>query len=584
MDQVTGYKTLFADVNKAKTSGKPEGPLGPELDELSLPMEDSELIQLKKDWEALWKEGCKDLNRKRDRNKDYWLGNRYVWMEDETERKPLADNIVFEAVESFLPVVTRQNPEPMVWADNTPEGQALSRDVQRMLEYLADILKLKLVVKQAVRDWTLSYVGCVKIGWDAIEDEIAIVPVNSDDLILDPRGTIRAGKYTGKYIGEYRCDTLANLKERYPDKTELLDKKYEGKDGTDIRYCEWWTDDYVFWTLDNEVLGKSRNPHWNYPSETTQTDDYGEEIQKSLPGYNHFKVPKAPYVFLSVFNTGKKPYDDTSLVEQILRLQDMVNKRLKQIDRNADNTNSGLALSDAFTDEEAAQAARAFRRGDSVRVPRGDVNQAIMRTTGPALPGFVYESLIDYRNRALGIFGVSGLTAQGLKETETVRGKIMVKGQDADRMSYVVDHIEQFVDGIFNWMVQMMAVYYDEPHIASVVGQEKAQEFITIANSDLNRKLVVSVKEGSLIPRDSLTVRNEAIDLFSAGVLSPIELFEKLDFADPKGSAERLLMWQTNPQGALGLAPPEAAIIPGQETPTEQVATETEQAFQALPT
>jgi len=581
MDPVTGYRSLYADKNKAHPSAQTEGASGPEIDELSLEMDDKELISLKKEWMSLWKEKSGDLDKKRKRNLEYWEGKRFVWMEDETERKPLADNIVFEAVESFLPIVTKKTPEPMVWSDNTPEGQSLSRDVQRMLEYLSDVLRMRLVVKQATRHWSLSYLGCVKLGWNAIEDEIAILPVHPQDLILDARGTIENGKYTGKYVGEYRCDTLANMLQRFPEKKDYLNEKY-GKKGTEIKFIEWWTDDYVFWTVDNEVLGKSKNPHWNYPGETTSVDDYGEEISKATPGYNHFKVPKAPYVFLSVFNTGKNPYDDTSLVEQILRLQDMVNKRLKQIDKNADNTNSGLALSDAFTDEEASQAARAFRRGDSIRVPRGDVNQAVMRTTGPALPNFVYESLLDYRARALNIFGVSGLTAQGLRETETVRGKILVKAQDADRMSYVVDHLEQFSDQIYNWMVQLIAVYYDEPHTAAILGKEKSQEFITLTNSDLDRKLVVSVKEGSLIPRDSLTQRNEAIDLFTAGALSPIELFEKLDFPNPRESAANLVMWQTNPQGAVGLpAPAPTPAMP--PTETEQVAAETEQAFQQIP-
>jgi hypothetical protein len=58
----------------------------------------------------------------------------------------------------------------------------------------------------------------------------------------------------------------------------------------------------------------------------------------------------------------------------------------------------------------------------------------------------------------------------------------------------------------------------------------------------------VSVKEGSLIPRDELSKRNEAIDLWGAGALDPETLFERLGFADPKQAAETLYLWKFAPQ------------------------------------
>ena len=60
----------------------------------------------------------------------------------------------------------------------------------------------------------------------------------------------------------------------------------------------------------------------------------------------------------------------------------------------------------------------------------------------------------------------------------------------------------------------MMYVYYDQEHYANVVGIDNQFEFSTIINTELfNTKLLVSVKEGSMIPKDPLLKRNEAIDL-----------------------------------------------------------------------
>ena len=115
----------------------------------------------------------------------------------------------------------------------------------------------------------------------------------------------------------------------------------EKKMGTTISYTEWWTNDLVFWTIKNEFLGKADNPHWNKEEEQQTFSPTGEIEKEMVPGRNHFARPQMPYIFLSVFNLGKHPVDDTSLIYHNLSNQDLSNKRNKQIDRNADNVNTG---------------------------------------------------------------------------------------------------------------------------------------------------------------------------------------------------------------------------------------------------
>src|SRR3990167_9530172 len=139
----------------------------------------------------------------------------------------------------------------------------------------------------------------------------------------------------------------------------------------------WTTDDYIFWTLEDQVLHKTKNPHWN--DETEQPlpadpysgmppmDEQGMPLTQTVQGKNHFKNKKKPYIFLSVFNLGKHPHDDTNLMQQNIPLQDLINKRLSQIDKNADNSNGGVAVSgDAFTEEQASKVAKARRAGGTL--------------------------------------------------------------------------------------------------------------------------------------------------------------------------------------------------------------------------
>ena len=550
-----GYYALGEDVNKFKGTEQEDGSVSEQLEELTLDLSDTDLIALKNKWISTWKqdESAKLLDSQQKENEKYWKGQHF---DNGAEKRPLSDNIIFQAVETLLPIITRENPEPTVEADNTDLGNQLAKDLQMALTYQADDKKIKMKMQDLARYWSLYFLGVMKVGWDMEENDIAVKNLRPQKLILDPNAVVEDCEYKGEYIGEYRQDTANVLIKRFPKQKEYIIEKVNDKLGTKIQYEEWWTDDYVFWSLEQKILGKIKNPHWDYGETKTSVDEFGQTTSQTVQ-YNHFVRPRKPYIFLCVYNLGKHPWDETSIVNQNLSLQDMINKRQKQLDKNADNTNNGIVISgDSFTKEQASQAADALTRGGVVWIPTGSANSAISRTTAPPLPQFVYQSLVDYRNELMNIFGVRGTTPQGTMNEETVRGKIIVRGQDAERSGLIVEHLEQFADDLFNWMVQLMAVYYTEEHFGSIVGDEKAKQFFTISRSQLlQKKFTVSVKAGSLIPKDALTKANQAIDLFLSGNLDPVTAFDILDFPNPKETAEKLFLWKTNPGALFGMQP-----------------------------
>ena len=553
MGILDAFYSLGRDFNKVKPEqSESEGAVSELLPELDIGMSDDELLALKKKWETAWKDYAGPLMEKQNTNEEYWLGKHYSSPEMRTQERALADNRLFMALETFLPIATRESPDPNVDADNTPEGQALAAKVTKMLSFLSDQLTFKLKLKRVVRDWALYYVGVMKVGWSMQENEIDLSHIRPQKMMLDPEATIdEDGLYTGEWLGEERQDTAKNLIAKFPNKADKIQELCQNKLGTEMQYAEWWTDEYVFWTIKDTVLGGAKNPHWNYPTQQPIVDEFGNQTLQTVPGWNHFKVPRKPYIFLSVFNLGRHPHDDTSLFEQNLALQDLINKRMRQIDKNVDSMNGCLVVSgerSGLTKEEATAAMVARKRGGAIWVPRGAPSESVTTLQGVALPGDVYQSLIDSRNELDNIFGTGSSTPQALQEEQTVRGKIMARSQDESRIGGGVgEFIEQVADSIFNYMVQMMCVYYDQPHVASILGVDKAQEYISLRSADLNRKLLVTVKEGSMVPHDPLTERNQAVDLWSAGATDPISLYTALDSPDPTAQAERLFLWQTNP-------------------------------------
>lgn len=561
LQAIRNAEALFSDMNKAE--GVNEENLNTQVqDEFESSLKEEDIIALVRDWKKTYSTYYEQVDKAQKLAFDYWLGKH---QQDFVEMNPsgkndqsLVDNLIFEAVETFLPIATRANPDPLVSGD--PAQDEVTKAIKAALVHEADRQKIRRILARMVRHWAWNMLGSVKIIWDSKTKQIITENVNSRRLIFDKDGHIDVGgNFIGEYIGEKKQATAATLVTMFPKSRADIEIKAEGKMGTKIEYYEWWyhgTD--VFFTMDDHVLFKGKNPNWNYNGDVVTVDPMTkEESTNQVDGTNHHLELKPPYVFLSVFSAGLHPHDDTSLILQNIPIQNLINRRWRQIDQNVQSQNNGLIVNGgAFTDDQAAQASSFLRSGGTIRVPSSykDINTAVKRDAAPQLPSDIYQNLQDGRNELRNIFGTSGSTPEGLENQKTVRGKIMTQQSDSSRIGGgVTEQIEQVADTIYNWWVQFMFVYYDEEHFITTAGSQGGMEIITIKNTMFQglKSLDITVKEGSLIPKDPLTQRNEAIDLWSAGAIDPLNFYKKLDFADPAQATNQLILWQMLQKGQI---------------------------------
>lgn len=553
-DQVKGALGLFSSINKTPTAG--DQSVSP-ADEYESSMSEEDVIDLTSNWKKAYDGYYKDIESTQDSSYAYWIGKQGNPDDtmDQIAGRSIVDNRIFNALETFLPIATRANPEPLVTADNSAEGQQLAKDTKDALVHLADKLKLRMKLKGATRNWALMRIGVIRMEYDYLKDEIDLDVVHPKRILLDPNGVIDdSGVFTGQWVGERLNFSAKTLTEMFPGKSSKVMEKAKDKKGTQLEIIKWWyngTD--TFFTLDNLVLAKRKNPHWNWDGEIKRLDtETGTEISVEVQGTNHFPTPMAPYIFLGVFKTGLQPHDDTSLILQNLTLQDQVNKRMRQIDKNVDSQNNGIIVDGRIFDQaQAAEAASGLRRGAAIRT-MGNVNDTIKRDPAPALAGDIFRMLETSKSELDSVFGISGATPEGIQKEDSVRGKILTSQMDSSRIGGgITEYIEQVADTVYNWMVQLIMVHYDNEHLINLLGAEEGQEMIRLKNTRFNIPLTVTVKEGSLIPKDPLTQRNEAIDLWSANAIDPLNLYKKLEFPDPVGATNQLILWQMLQKGQI---------------------------------
>lgn len=532
-----------------------QGVVGEQAAELTLDMKNADLVKLTENWTNQWlsSEIYATWKKHWEENEKYYLGTQFD-LPEISPKKATQDNVLFKALETWLPQVTQHNPEPLVTvAAGMPQDDGTDAYTEKLKLKLADIadeLRLRLKLKKGARHWALYLVGAAKFAWNLEKNIPDMKVVRPQKLILDSNGCTDEDGYDGKYIGEHRQMEASKIIEILQEADgeegaiDYVTKKAGGEEklGTDMGFIEWWTPTYMCWVMNDQVLIKKKNPHWNYPKQVPVQPPMGAPVSALQPqsseqspgtpqeppmqeikGINHFGAPKLPYLLLSVFNLGKGPVDDTSLFTQNLSMQDLINRRIKQIDKNAASMNGGMVVAgdrSGLSQRQAKSVTRALRNGGTIWIPTGPVNEAINRMSAPALPADIYQQLNDARSELQYSFGVKGFEPVASGGMRAVRTQMINMQLDQARISGgFSEYLEQWADDSYNWFYQLLLVHDPE------------------YNQQQPPKVKLTVKEGSLLPKDSAALAQQALELSGQGRMSMVDLYKRLEYPNPEEMA-----------------------------------------------
>lgn len=541
-ENILGPQTLVADsTNKVgMNSDLEEGVQGDYEDVLDLPMSDDELLSLRDEYENKSAGYYPKIKARQQKNKLYLKGKQRNFTGNED--RVVSKNLLFEATATFVPAALAENPEPVVYSDNTDEGKAASNDLKTMLQFHAKTLGFRQKLGTMVWQWGEYFIGSVKYGWEPLIDpitgedkgDVTIELRKPQNLVLDPDGYVdEFGDFKG-WLGDRIEKSAQWWIENFPKHKVFFTLKANGKLGTKLIGTEWWSEDdrYTFTTMQDQVLDKHKNEFFNY-----------EEGQP-----NHFATPKKPYTFFSVFSLQEEPYDFTNLIEQNIPNQDRINDRDDQITKNLASGNNAVAISgQSFTSETAEQAVQTFYEEGFLLVPDGNM-EAVKRIPASPLPSGILETQASDMQALRSVYGTSGLVPNQNPE-EAVRNNIMNEQHDSTRIGGGVgDRLEVTAENMFNWLTQLYCVFYDVNHFAAIMGNAAAVEYVSLSAQDMQRKFIVTVSPNSMRPHDEMSERNEAIQLAQEGFMDPINLFKALDDTDPVNTAKMVTMFRVNPQ------------------------------------
>lgn len=470
------------------------------------------------------------------------------------------DNRLFTSVRAILSYATGQLAKPEI----TPSrGDVIylkgARDIGAALYQHSADEKVEQKVRAAVLNLISRKRGYLKLRWDpdiGLNGDIVTDIVPPEDIIISRDAGYL--KNPSRIFHRIEC-TVEELCAKFPSKDAEIKEAFSIKRGVHsqmsqlIHYFECWftyrDKEYqlaegVCWFLAEKkiVLDKMPNPNWVY-----------FKNRKKERQANVMSMPPKPFVNFNYINTGHSYIDETCLVEQARPMQEMLNKRGRQIWENADYVNGRwVADKNSFSQEDARNLINKGAKTVAM-VDMKKAAQPLQNIASTPLPQYVEATLYDARNEIDGIMGTpSQFKGSQPDKKDTLGRDIMIKQQAGALQDDLVRCVGFGMEEYYKIKLQMMRVYYTDDYWFQCKGADGKYEFILLNGDRFDTNVKVGVEVDSTLPLDKAQIRATAMELWTAGNAIDIKtLYEDLGLPNPDVRAERYLKSNTDPVNYL---------------------------------
>ncbi len=558
--------------------------------ELDLSLSDSELIDLIEQklseyrnlTDGTGRTAGRSVSQRSAEMVSYWRGTQEQDRRRGRPDKRYRNNIIHRDLATRIQNATSRMPDVVAMSpqqDENPQVKDQTKKVEEWLSIDVDSDVTRRLAQSALRDNHLKFRGIWKHRYDEFKKRAVTERLRPEDVVLDATARIPEDGYTCdgmEFIGEWVEDYTASVLALFPDKaTELLDEiTKEQKSGkkpasSKIRYLQSTArvsgkDGKPKLILVNSynkiLLSKDPHPYWDEREGSdlqfglVPEENLHPEIAAMLPSlgldmpeapkpkrYNFFPFARMPYTIFSGENLGDGPLDDTTVVEQAIPMQDIVNERGDQITQTNDWAVPKTAIStEAMTSEKANNITRDASEVITVKLLEGQrVEDVITTFTGEPASQALYQDLQQAIQAIDSHFSTSAAVRGEAVEPESGVSKQISREGDLSASDDIAQTmVQRAVEEMVNWRVQLAKIYYDTPvrNISPRAGGG-------IRSAEISRDLIpddiqIVVKANAV---DKMTQRNMAMNLVNAKGIDPYNLFLDLGFSNPKERAQALV-------------------------------------------
>ena len=521
--------------------------------------------------------------------------NKAIWQNDDSQvasiprrKSHVRDNRSFLAMESVIANLTGRPSRPNVLPTNGKlESGQIAQDLQDLFLEQYKTLRTKKKMRKALRWLFLARFMCLKMIWDNEID-------NFNVMVVDPRKVRFGKKSTNSMDTPFAIEeidtTIPDMINRFPEQKDAIVKQAGGREedifvnNTPATYKEAWLNggEWVVYKFREKILKKEKNPYWDWegllftrnelrtfeklgPSkERREMMGVGRELRttraKRANRYqnylsNHFDKPRHPYIFASMLEVEERPVGESSLMEQVNPLQKNVNQRKRQIANNASMAQGRWKVDTKFVEGKTKGEIQAMK-SDPEGIIYGDgVGPGITVETGRDLPAMVKDDLLLSIQEIDAIFGTQSTFRGEQGKEETAQGRAILREQSYQRLTELVDIVDDVHWEMYNWELQMIKTRYTEAHYTKILGRDRSLRVIETMADDMTDGIDVQVIPGQVMPKDRVYRAERALEAVKGGFGTPLTYFEEAEFDNPMETAKQLEMYKVSPFSILDMDP-----------------------------
>jgi hypothetical protein len=322
-------------------------------------------------------------------NRDYWRGDQLDEKKLKEYQAKAVVNKVFQNMETMIPVAAANLPAPVVMMPESDvpgediDFRALGRGFEEIILGIAQEGKLDRRLKDFCRNHQLDHLGVLRYWYDEDTKTIKFGIEKAANILIPDNDydewVIRMHKKTWSDFAKEFLD-----KEGGMTKAEFVKEVMSGDVGelnsdSVIAYLEVVLPEFTFWKVQNTVFKREQNVNWDWENE----------------GNNYWTKPQVNYIFSDMWRLDDSRYSSATLVSQTLTIQDLINKRKRQISDSAAHANGVLVgFGDAgVTKEEVAAIEKARETPNSVALTEKGSPGSFFHFNGRPLDSFVFEDM-----------------------------------------------------------------------------------------------------------------------------------------------------------------------------------------------
>jgi hypothetical protein len=230
-------------------------------------------------------------------------------------------------------------------------------------------------------------------------------------------------------------------------------------------------------------------------------------------------------------------------MDQAQTLQEVHDKRGRQIVENADQGNGGWVFNTMMVDANDA-ANWVNNPGDKI-LAKGNANEAAARFPALILPDYVLQDKIDARNEIDNIFGTHGAIKGEVTSNKTLGQDVMSQRGDSARLNTLATSIEDGADRLFKAMTQYFKVFYDVPQLIRFDSEMDSTSFFHMGSKQIEPGAAVRVKSGSVLPQDPQSRKQDTLAMMP--ILDPLNIAKGMGVSDPKQWAKENVLYKLFP-------------------------------------